>query len=62
MLHVGSLVKTVEGDLALVSNIDEVVQDRWGMKTINFVTLVHCDTGVVDKYRDARFLRHAGNN
>lgn len=55
-MQVGDLVRTIKGNLALVSKIDETVTDQYDEERINFVTLIYCDTGVRNCYCDARYL------
>jgi len=55
-VKVGDLVRTIKGNLALVSKIDETVTDQWGEEQINLVTLIYSDTGVQNCYCDARYL------
>jgi hypothetical protein len=55
-VKVGDLVRTIKGNVALVSSIDEKVTDRFGEEQLNFVTLIYCDTGIENCYCDARYL------
>ena len=55
-MKVGDLVRTVKGNLALVSNIDEELRDELDEAHAIFVTLIYCDTGVRNCYCDARYL------
>jgi hypothetical protein len=55
-MKVGDLVRTITGNLALVSKIDETITDRWGEEQISFVTLIYSDTSVQNCYSDARHL------
>lgn len=52
----GDLVRTIKGNVALVSKIDEKTTDRFGEEEIVFVTLIYCDTGIENCYCDARYL------
>ena len=52
----GDLVRTVKGNVALVSKIDEKTTDRFGEEETVFVTLIYCDTGIENCYCDARYL------
>ena len=56
-MKVGDLVKTIKGNLALVTKIDEKVTDRWGEEQINFVTLIYCNTAMENRYCDSRYLK-----
>jgi hypothetical protein len=55
-MQAGDLVRTIKGNLALVSKIDETATDQYGEEQIKFVTLIYCDTGVQNCYCDARYL------
>ena len=52
----GDLVRTIKGNIALVTKVDEMVTDRFGEEQINFVTLIYCNTGIENCYCDARYL------
>jgi hypothetical protein len=52
----GDLVRTIKGNLALVSKVDETVSDEWDEAQATFVTLIYCDTGIENCYCDARYL------
>jgi len=56
-MQAGDLVRTIKGNIALVSKIDEKVTDRFGEEQIKFVTLLYCDTGIENCYCDAQYLR-----
>jgi hypothetical protein len=55
-MQVGDLVRTIKGNIALVSKIDETITDRFGEEQVNFVTLIYSDTAVENCYCDARYL------
>ena len=55
-MKLGDLVRTIKGNLALVSKIDETTTDCWGEEVVNYVTLIYSDTGVQNCYCDARYL------
>jgi hypothetical protein len=55
-MQAGDLVRTVTGNIALVTKVDEMVTDRFGEEQINFVTLIYCNTGIENCYCDARYL------
>ena len=55
-MQAGDLVRTIKGNIALVTKIDQMVTDRFGEEQINFVTLIYCDTGIENCYCDARYL------
>ena len=55
-MKVGDLVRTVKGNLALISSVDQKVTDKWGEEQAQFVTLIYCDTGVENVWCDARHL------
>ena len=45
-MQAGDLVRTIKGNIALVTKVDEMVTDRFGEEQISFVTLVYCNTGI----------------
>ena len=55
-MQAGDLVRTIKGNIALVTKVDEMVADRFGEEQISFVTLVYCNTGIENCYCDARYL------
>jgi hypothetical protein len=55
-MQAGDLVRTIKGNIALVTKIDQMVTDRFGEEQINFVTLIYCDTGIENCYCDAAYL------
>jgi hypothetical protein len=55
-MKVGDLVRTIKGNLALISKVDETVSDEWDESHITSVTLIYCDTGIQNCYCDARYL------
>lgn len=55
-MQAGDLVRTIKGNIALVTKVDEMVTDRFGEEQISFVTLVYCNTGIENCYCDARYL------
>ena len=55
-MQAGDLVRTIKGNIALVTKIDQMLTDRFGEEQINFVTLIYCDTGIENCYCDARYL------
>jgi hypothetical protein len=55
-MQAGDLVRTITGNIALVTKIDQMVTDRFGEEQINFVTLIYCNTGIENCYCDARYL------
>jgi len=55
-MQAGDLVRTIKGNIALVTKIDQMATDRFGEEQINFVTLIYCDTGIENCYCDARYL------
>jgi hypothetical protein len=55
-MQLGDLVRTITGNIALVTKVDEMVTDRFGEEQINFVTLIYCNTGIENCYCDARYL------
>lgn len=57
MLKIGDLVRTIKGNIALISNIDEVIIDRWGEERVSFVSLIYCDTSIENCYCDASYLK-----
>ena len=56
-MNVGDLVRTVMGNLALIASIDETISDEWDEQQAIFVTLIYCNTGVMNCYCDAQYLR-----
>ena len=55
-MQAGDLVRTIKGNIALVTKVDEMVTDRFGEEQISFVTLVYCNTAIENCYCDARYL------
>jgi hypothetical protein len=56
-MQIGDLVRTIKGNLALVSKVDETFShDLEGVIQATFVTLIYCDTGIENCYCDARYL------
>lgn len=56
-MKAGDLVETLKGNLALIASVDEIVTDQWEEEQLQFVTLIYCDTGVKNRYCDARYLK-----
>jgi len=56
-MKAGDLVRTVTGNLAMIASIDETISDELGEHQAIFVTLIYCNTGIMNCYCDTQHLR-----